>query len=82
MPELIGEYRAKECLRRWRKKLKTKGETGLLVDERGLAKGYSMGRPKTKSVTDADKIKRLKIEVAYLKAKNDFLVKLRAQKKS
>ena len=82
VPELIGDYRAKECLRRWRKKLKTKGETGLLIDERGSAKGYGMGRPKTKGVTDVDKIKRLKIEVAYLKAKNDFLVKLRAQRKS
>ncbi len=82
VPELIGEYRAKECLQRWRKKLKTKGEAGLLVDERGLTKGHGMGRPKTKGVTDADRIKRLKIEVAYLKAKNDFLVKLRVQKKS
>jgi hypothetical protein len=68
------------ALCRWRRTLKIKGETGLLVEARGATKG--MGRPKTKELTDADRIKRLEIENAYLKAKYDFLVKLRAQRKS
>ena len=52
-----------------------------MTDERGFATGDRKGRPKTKGLTDTDKIKRLKIEVAYLKAKNDFLVKLRAKER-
>lgn len=71
---------ARDCLTRWRKTLKFKGEAGLLIEARGATKGK--GRPRTKGLTDADRIKRLEIEVAYLKAKNDFLVKLRAKKKS
>lgn len=80
--QLVGEYVSDNCLRRWRKKLESRGETGLMTDERGLTRGIKKGRPKTKGLTDADRIKRLEIEVAYLKAKNDFLVKLRAQRKS
>lgn len=81
-PELVGEYVPDNCLGRWLKKLKTKGEAGLCIDERGTTKGGRVGRPKIKGLTDADRIKRLEIEVAYLKAKNDFLVKLRAKRKS
>lgn len=80
-PELVGEYVPDNCLNRWRNKLRIKGEAGLMVDERGSAKG-NKGRPRIKGLTDADRIKRLEIENAYLKAKYDFLVKLRAQRKS
>ena len=80
-PELVGECRAQECLRLWRRIAKTKGEDMLITENRGLARG-NKGRPRIKGLTDAEQIKRLKIEVAYLKAKNDFLVKLRAKKKS
>jgi transposase-like protein len=79
--ELVGEDRAKECLRNWRRIVKLRGLDALRTENRGLTKG-NKGRPKTKGLTDAELIKRLKIEVAYLKAKNDFLVKLRAKKKS
>lgn len=79
-PELVGEDRAKECMQNWRRIVKLKGLDALKTENRGLAKG-NKGRPKTKGLTDADRIKRLEIEVAYLKAKNDFLVKLRAQRK-
>ncbi len=81
-PQLVGEYVPDNCLNRWRRKLKAKGESGLKVDERGTMRGSRKGRPKTRGQTDADRIERLEIEVAYLKAKNDFLVKLRARKKS
>lgn len=80
--QLIGKYVPQNCLHRWRRTFKAKGESGLRSDERGSAKGIRKGRPRTKGVSDADRIKRLEIEVAYLKAKNDFLVKLRAQQKS
>lgn len=78
-PDFFTGRFARDCLSRWLRKLKSTGENGLLIDARGSSRG---GRPKTKNLTDADKIKRLEIEVALLKAKNDFLVKLRAQKKS
>ena len=80
--QLVGRYVPDNCLRLWRKKFKAKGEVGLMIDERGLATGVNKGRPRTKGLTDTDKIKRLEIEVAYLKAKNYFLVKLRAKRKS
>jgi transposase-like protein len=80
--ELIGKNTAKNCLARWRKILEAKGEAGLLAEARGSAKGNKGGRPKTTGLTDADRIKRLEIENAYLRAENDFLAKLRAQRKS
>jgi transposase len=80
--ELVGEYIPHNCLGRWRKKFEIQGETGLVNDQRGKAIGSKNGRPRTKGLSDAERIKRLEIEVAYLKAKNDFLVKLRAQRKS
>ncbi len=48
-----------------------------LAETRG--KGSS-GRPRTKNLSDTDKIKRLETQVAYLKAENDFLAKLRAKR--
>jgi len=80
--ELVGEYVPSNCLKRWRKTFKVKGAAGLAVEERGRATGSQRGRPGTKILTDAERIKRLEIENAYLKAKYDFLVKLRAQRKS
>lgn len=67
------------CLQRWRKKYKIKGADELLKDNRGQSKGG--GRPKTKDLTDKEKIERLEATVAYLKAENDFLAKLRAARK-
>lgn len=79
-PDTVNNRFAMDCLGRWRRTYKAKGESGLLVEARGSTKGR--GRPKTQGLTDADRIKRLEIENAYLKAKNDFLVKLRAKRKS
>ena len=77
--ELIGRNKAKGCLKRWRQKYRLKGFGGLSNDERG--QHHKGGRPRTKRLTDTDRIKRLEIENAYLKAENDFLAKLRAAKK-
>lgn len=76
---LIGEHIPKGSLLRWRKIYGTKGVTGLRIEARG--RSHNGGRPRTKGLTDADRIKRLEIENAYLKAENDFLAKLRAAKK-
>lgn len=74
---VIGRHQPKHCLSRWLKLFRIKGANGL-SDYRGKI-GRS-GRPKTKGVTEGDKIKRLEAEVAYLKAENDFLAKLRAKR--
>ena len=75
---VIGRDQPKTCLGRWRKIVRKKGVQGL-SEARG--KHGNGGRPKTKDLTDAEKIKWLKTEVAYLKAENDFLAKLRAKRK-
>jgi hypothetical protein len=54
--------------------------SGLQNDGRGKTKGFNQGRSRIKGLTDVDKIKRLEATVAYLKAENDFLAKLRSGK--
>ncbi len=74
--EIIGRDQPKECLRRWNKIFSKKGYDGL-----SEVRGRGGGRFKTKYQTDKEKIKYLEAQVAYLKAENDFLAKLRANKK-
>lgn len=76
---LIGEDAPKSCLKRWKKTFKSRGLDGLTYERRG--KGAT-GRPRVKGMTDEERIIKLEATVAYLKAENDFLVKLRAQRKS
>jgi len=72
----LGRKKPTDCLRRWNKTYKTKGIKVLTSETRGKA-----GRPKKiKDRSDKDKIKRLELEMEYLKAENDFLVKLRAKR--
>jgi transposase len=77
---VIGKDKPKEQMKLWRKIYKAKGYSGLEIDGRGRTSGCLQGRPKTKGVSDAYKIKYLETQVAYLKAENDFLAKLRAGK--
>ena len=72
----IGEDTPKECLQNWRRIFKIKGAPGLITETRGRGGG----RPKTKGLTDQKKIEYLEAKVAYLKAENDFLAKLRAKR--
>jgi transposase-like protein len=74
---LVGKEQAKDCLKRWLQAFRVKGEDGL-SDRRG--KSGRGGRPRTKGITEADKIMRLEAEIAYLKLENDFLAKLRAKR--
>jgi transposase-like protein len=66
----------KDCLKSWKRIIKKGGLEGLA---RAQGAGAT-GRTKTKGLTDADKIKRLELQVKYLKAENDFLAKLRARR--
>jgi len=73
---VIGKQKPKSLMRCWNRIYRSKGEVGLKTETRGGGRG----RPKTKQLTDADKIKYLEAQVAYLKAENDFLAKLRAKR--
>lgn len=73
---VISNDQAIECLRRWRRSYKEKGLEGL-KDTRGRLGG----RPKKQKRTEAETIKWLEAEVAYLKSENDFLAKLRAKRR-
>lgn len=73
--EVIGLETPKKCLERWCKIYRTKGIERLTQERRG-----SSGRPRKRKLSDADRIKRLEAENAYLKAENDFLAKLRAKR--
>ena len=74
--DVIGQDKPKACLRDWQRIFKVKGINGLKTETRGRGGG----RPKTKGLTDAKKIEWLEAKVAYLKAENDFLAKLRAKR--
>lgn len=74
---IIGRKTPKGCLSRWKKIFQRKGINALNTETRG--KGG--GRPKKIiNKSDKDKIERLEAENVYLKAENDFLVKLRAKR--
>jgi transposase-like protein len=77
--QIIGPDSPKDCLQRWRTIYKARGVDCLSIETRG--KHHKGGRPKINNMTDAERIKRLEIENAYLKAENDFLAKLRAARK-
>jgi len=76
--DIIGHDVPSECIRRWIKNFRRRGETGLKLDGRGTHK--SGGRPRNIiDLNDEEKIKRLETEVAYLKEENLFLARLRKQ---
>lgn len=75
---LIGRKTPKRLLTMWRKKYNTKGARGLQKDGRGSHGG---GRPPSlAAMSEKERLKYLEAEVAYLKAENAFLAKLRKQR--
>ena len=75
---VIGKRTPKWCLVRWRRSYDKKGEAGLLKDGRGSHGG---GRPPNLDhMNEKEKLKYLEAQVAYLKAENAFLAKLRKQR--
>ncbi len=77
---VVGRNLPYACMNRWLRTCRLEGLARLNKETRGH--GGSGGRPRSKDLTAADRIKRLETEIAYLKAENYFLVKLRALKKS
>lgn len=73
--DVIGRETPKRCLQNWREVLRDKGIKELSIETRGRGKGG--GRPKIKWSDDKEKIKYLETKIAYLKAENDFLARLR-----
>lgn len=72
---VIGRETPHGCLKRWRKIDRMKETAGFMEGAK------KRGRPKkVVDATDTDKIKRLEMENAYLKAENDFLGQLRAKR--
>ena len=67
-----GSY-FRDTLRDWKKIVKKRGLEGLLKPG-----GVQFDRGPTN--TDSDTLKRLRLQVEYLKAENDFLAKLRAKR--
>lgn len=78
---IIGIDVPNDQLKQWRKIHKNQGMEGLSKERRGRSTGSKRGRPKTKGLTDANRIERLEAENAYLKAENVFLAKLRAKRR-
>lgn len=77
-PNIIGKDQPKSCLKRWNKSFRMKGLLGFEETRGGAGRRHK----KPKDLSDVDKIKRLEIENAYLKAENDFLARLRAAKRT
>ncbi len=75
--DIIGKEVPKDCLYDWTRVFKTNGTDGLLVEARGRSKGG--GRPKNNWTNDKEKIEYLETKIAYLKAENSFLAKLRKE---
>lgn len=73
----LGRNIPKDRIGDWKYIYRTYGEIGLSTERRGV---NSSGRPKVKGLSEKEKMERLEAEVAYLKAENDFLKRLRAKR--
>lgn len=77
---LIGSDIPSACVRRWRKIFKEKGEAAFAKETRGGPGRQSHTKKSMANLSGKEKLKYLEAEVAYLKAENTFLVKLRKQR--
>ena len=73
---LIGRKAPKDCLHRWLAIYRQKGETAFVQENRG-GPGRRISK---KRMTDQEKLKYYQTQIAYLKAENAFLAKLRKQR--
>lgn len=73
---VMGKSTPKDLISDWKRIYRIYGEGGLINERRG--KGG--GRLKTKDLTEKERLERLEVQVAYLKAENDFLRRLRAKR--
>lgn len=81
--DMIGKPRARYLLFDWLKIFNTKGVSGFVPPNRGrprLHKKIKLKHSSKIKLSDKEKIKRLQLEVQYLRKENDFLATLRAKK--
>lgn len=71
--EMIGSDKQKGCLKRWRKIFEQYGGGGFYTERRGKGSG---GRPKSKSDTQENPLKKAEARIKYLEAELEFLKKL------
>lgn len=73
---VLGKDIPKDRISDWKRIYRMHGEEGLSTEQRGK----HGGRPKIKGLSEKEKVERLEVQVAYLKAENDFLRRLRAKR--
>lgn len=72
---IIGYDTPKECLKRWRKTYKEHGVLAFTEEQRGRP-----GLQETKEISPEEKMRRLELEIRYLKEENLLLTHLRAKR--
>ena len=74
---IIGKDTPFDRIKDWNRVVRKKGEASLFSEARGRG---SPGRPKSKGLTDKERMEYLEAKVAYLKAENEFLTQLRKKR--
>ena len=74
--EIIGIKRVEQSAQRWKKSYEKEGLLGL-KDSRE----HSSGRPKSRELTDDEKMKKLEAKIKLLEIENEFLKKLKKMRR-
>jgi len=74
--EIIGIKRVEQSAQRWEKSYNKEGLLGL-KDSRE----HSSGRPKSRELTDAEKMEKLEAKIRLLEIENEFLKKLKKMRR-
>ena len=78
---LLGKDRMDGRLKAWRKTFAKNGEAGLQKDGRATNNPHGKrGKHDLTNLSEPEKLKYYEAEIAYLKAENAFLAKLRKQR--
>jgi transposase len=73
--EVLGNETARQCLIRWMNRIKKEGLDSLKTEQRGVKKS------KVEIMIESEELKRLRLELEYVKEERDFFAKLRAEGK-
>jgi len=71
---VIGYDTPKECLKRWRRTYKESGVSAFTEEQRGRPTGHK------KEISPEEQMRRLELEIRYLKEENLLLTHLRAKR--
>lgn len=74
--EIIGIKRVEQSAQRWKKSYNKEGLLGL-KDSRE----HSSGRPKSRELTDVEKMEKLEAKIKFLEIENEFLKKLKKMRR-